>query len=57
MKLYGARQPSFRTQLYGHHHQNIPEFTIGKTKMLTNQLGYVGYGEHMLFDTGKTFSI
>jgi len=43
--------------LYGHHHQNIPAFTIGKTKMLTNQLGYVGYGEHSEFDGSKVFKI
>lgn len=27
--------------LYGHHHRIIPEFTIGKTKLITNQMGYV----------------
>ena len=43
--------------IYGHHHNNVPEFTIGKTKMLTNQLGYVKYGEHMLFDSEKTFTL
>jgi len=35
--------------IYGHHHKNIPEFTIGDTRMLTNQLGYVKYGEHGRF--------
>jgi len=35
--------------IYGHHHRNIPEFNIGKTKMLTNQLGYVYYMEHKGF--------
>lgn len=40
--------------IYGHHHSNVPDFTIGKTKMLTNQLGYVKYGEHVGFDDGKT---
>jgi predicted phosphohydrolase len=39
--------------IYGHHHQNIPEFSIGDTRMLTNQLGYVQYGEHKLFDRSK----
>jgi predicted phosphohydrolase len=38
----------------GHHHKNIPEFNIGKTKLLTNQLGYVRNSEHELFDNGKT---
>jgi predicted phosphohydrolase len=35
--------------IYGHHHVNTPEFTIGKTKMLTNQLGYVHHHEHGSF--------
>lgn len=40
--------------IYGHHHSNAPDFKIGKTEMLTNQLGYVKYGEHQLFNTEKT---
>lgn len=43
--------------LYGHHHYNIADFTIGKTAMLTNQLGYVQYGEHTLFDNSKTINV
>lgn len=43
--------------IYGHHHTNTPEFNIGKTKMLTNQLGYVKYSENSLFDSGKIISI
>ena len=35
--------------IYGHHHVNTPEFTIGQTKMLTNQLGYVHHYEHGSF--------
>ena len=35
--------------IYGHHHTNIPEFEIGKTKLLTNQMGYVKYGEDKEF--------
>lgn len=35
--------------IYGHHHVNIPDFNIGKTRMLTNQLGYVHQYEHGLF--------
>jgi predicted phosphodiesterase len=31
--------------IYGHSHFNTPDFNIGQTKMLTNQLGYVKYGE------------
>lgn len=40
--------------IYGHHHNNTTDFTIGKTKMLTNQLGYVAYGEHTRFQRQKT---
>ena len=35
--------------IYGHHHTNVPEFKIGKTKMITNQLGYVAHDEHLQF--------
>jgi hypothetical protein len=35
--------------IYGHHHANVNDFEIGTTKMLTNQLGYVKYGEQMGF--------
>jgi len=40
--------------IYGHHHSNTPDFIIGNTKLLTNQLGYVKYGEQVGFDSGKT---
>lgn len=36
--------------IYGHHHFNIPAFKIGKTAMLTNQLGYVQNNEHKNFN-------
>jgi predicted phosphohydrolase len=38
---------------YGHHHSNIPEFSIGNAKLITNQLGYVQYNEHRLFESNK----
>lgn len=43
--------------VYGHHHVNTPDFLIGETQMRTNQLGYVKYDEHELFDIGKTIEI
>jgi predicted phosphohydrolase len=42
---------------YGHHHTNTPEFTIGNTKLLTNQLGYVQRNEHWLFETNQVIEI
>lgn len=50
--LITETQPDF--WIYGHHHNNTTDFTIGKTQMLTNQLGYVAYGEHALFQPNKT---
>ena len=41
--------------IYGHIHGNTPDFKIGKTQLLTNQLGYVSNGEHLQFNTKKTF--
>jgi predicted phosphohydrolase len=43
--------------LFGHHHQNIAEFTVGKTKLITNQLGYVQAREHLHFDEAKVLEI
>ena len=40
---------------YGHHHTNTPEFAVGKTKLVTNQLGYVQRNEHQLFEANKVF--
>jgi predicted phosphohydrolase len=37
--------------IYGHTHVNAPNFTIGKTHLLTNQLGYVRHNEHADFKT------
>ena len=35
--------------IYGHSHYNTPEFSIGKTRLVTNQLGYVDMKEHKSF--------
>lgn len=43
--------------IYGHHHHNARDFSIGKTRMLTNQVGYVKAGEHRLFDLTKTIEL
>lgn len=41
--------------IYGHTHGNTPDFEIGKTQLLCNQLGYVKYGEQLNFAGNKTF--
>lgn len=43
--------------IYGHSHRNLPDFTIGKTKMVTNQLGYLGMNEHTAFNFEKVIEI
>ncbi|MCW3123715.1 MAG: metallophosphoesterase [Flavipsychrobacter sp.] len=39
--------------IYGHTHFNVSDYKIGKTQMLTNQLGYVKHGEHTTFQHDK----
>ncbi len=43
--------------IYGHTHGNVSDFNIGKTRLVTNQLGYVQNGEHKQFDNEKIFEI
>ena len=43
--------------IYGHHHFNAPEFKIGHTVMLTNQLGYVMWNEQYGFLPDKYLSV
>lgn len=43
--------------IYGHHHVNTAAFKIGNTTMLTNQLGYVQYNEHVHFKTDAIIEI
>jgi len=43
--------------IYGHSHENTSNFEIGKTRLLTNQLGYVMSGENELFDNRISFDI
>ncbi len=33
--------------IFGHYHQNGCDFTIGKTKLLTCQHGYIEFNEHV----------
>lgn len=43
--------------IFGHHHRNIEPFSIGKTKMLTNQLGYVWHEENKGFDDSSVIAL
>lgn len=43
--------------IYGHTHANTADFEIGKTHLLTNQLGYVEYNEHQDFDIAKIITV
>lgn len=43
--------------IYGHHHQNVPDFKIGKTMLVTNQMGYVRNKENLLFDNAKVLDL
>lgn len=49
--LIENEQPSY--WIYGHHHSNTPDFKIGNTWLLTNQLGYVAYHEYEKFQLDK----
>lgn len=58
VEMFDLIEPStIDAWIYGHHHQNTPDFLIGKTQMLTNQLGYVGYNEHLLFNPAKSIEL
>jgi predicted phosphohydrolase len=43
--------------IYGHTHCNTPDFKIGNTQILTNQLGYVKHGEHKDFNNSKIVTL
>ena len=53
--LIEANSPDY--WFYGHHHVNTPAFKIGNTTLLTNQLGYVKYGEQKGFKTNAFIEI
>ena len=43
--------------IYGHHHCNVDAFSIGQTKLITNQLGYIKYKENEKFNNPCVISI
>ncbi len=52
IEMYGPKY-----WIFGHHHQKIQDFAIGKTKLLNNQLGYVHMGESDGFKTDLALDI
>ena len=42
--------------IYGHSHRNIDK-TIGATRCLCNQFGYISHNEHLTFDRGKIIEL
>jgi predicted phosphohydrolase len=43
--------------IYGHHHENIEDFKIGPTQLITNQLGYVKQKEHLRFSPSSVITL
>jgi len=43
--------------IYGHHHRNVPDFRIGNTILLTNQMGYVRLGENGDFRVDRVVEV
>lgn len=43
--------------IYGHSHRNVGRVMIGDTAILSNQLGYVQFGEHTSFDPTAVIAI
>jgi 3',5'-cyclic AMP phosphodiesterase CpdA len=57
-ELYDLIEASnVRHWIFGHHHCNLPSFTIGNTQLHTNQLGYVQYGEHRSFQQSAILEV
>ena len=50
-ELIELSQPAY--WIFGHLHGNIPDFELGKTKVFTNQLGYVKRKEHTAFSNAS----
>lgn len=43
--------------IYGHHHHNVPDFKIGATTLVTNQLGYLKQNEQGGFNHSRVINI
>ncbi len=54
-ELIKAAKPDY--WIFGHHHSNKGDFTIGNTKLVTNQLGYIMYNEQKGFSLNKIIEL
>jgi predicted phosphohydrolase len=53
--LIKAAEPDY--WIFGHEHGNKGDFTIGRTRLITNQMGYVMYNENKGFDNSKVIVV
>jgi len=53
--LIKAAEPDY--WIFGHEHGNKGDFTIGRTRLITNQMGYVMYNENKGFDDSKVIVV
>jgi len=54
-ELIKYTQPDY--WIFGHVHVNLPDFNIGNTKLISNQLGYVSEGENTHFLSDLVFEV
>jgi hypothetical protein len=53
-ELFDLIEPSIVDYwIFGHSHEIVSDFKIGKTTLTTNQLGYVEYGEYVNFHSNR----
>ena len=53
--LIKAAEPDY--WIFGHEHGNKGDFTIGRTRLITNQMGYVMFNENKGFDDSKVIVV
>lgn len=47
------KQSNINFWIYGHSHRNLNEIDLNGTKLVTNQMGYVAFNEHLTFQRDK----